>query len=129
MAYSAYWRAALKGDPAKIFKRLDDWEEPQPGFYRIRRVNWREKGFRSPFYPVAIWKSEMGNGMLAKVGINQTITDEMRILDLWLKGSKNPVTEDAYRHAVAYGTWADDPPPKEPKPEVEDLTDKTSMFD
>lgn len=125
-----FWRLALIHGNEKATKMLDldllDNEGlPMSGFYRSRRIGWREKGFTTPWRPVAIYQSY--NQWIAEVG-KYNITDEFDIYELWLKVSKNPVTEAAYRHAVEYNIWADDPPPVKKKPKPIDVSKQPPLI-
>lgn len=105
----AVWQAWL-ADPSQPHPGTE-W--PECGFYRARRFR---EGYGWHWSPVAIWMEsptdpETGElvadeYLLAKVR-EALITDKWDICDLWMK-VKEPVTEEAYRHAVAYDTWSDD---------------------
>jgi hypothetical protein len=111
-----FWRLSLKGERPPLHSD----QEPQPGFYRVR--NKRAK----TWYPVAFWLEQPvdDNGELsdderivAKVG-RRVLRDEVEIEFLWYKACQNPVSYEAYTHALQYNAWADDPVVEEAKPEI-----------
>ena len=118
----AWWRSALE-DTEAAFDALPDVWQPQVGFYRI------STNMKRTWHPVAIWMLQPtdDNGdlvgdetLIAKVR-NKIVTDQFEIDDLWLKAMKNPVSYEAYAHALEHGTWADDKPAKvrpEPEPKI-----------
>ena len=90
----AYWRAALKGDRTG----WDHPEAPWPGFYRVRFSR------RELWQPVAIWDDPATGETIAVIGQD---TRRINPLSIWSVAAFNPVTEEQYRHAVAYGEWWD----------------------
>jgi hypothetical protein len=108
-----FWAAALV-DQKAAFDALEDQFEPQVGFYRIGKPT---KGWK----PFAIWMQQpvddegfltADETLIAKVR-NWIVRDENDIHELWFQAVQYPVTYEAYCHAMKYGTWADDKPPKE----------------
>lgn len=92
------WYFAALNDVGAIGKSLPVHEnEPQPGFYRKRR------GKGGPYQPVAIWRND-GN-LTAMLG--EDIADPF---ELWTWVCRQPVTEEAYRAAVAGDPWHDEAP-------------------
>jgi len=88
-----YWHA-LAGD----FTGWDNEGAPFPGFYRFRYSR------RGLFVPCAIWDTAGRQ----TVGVKDRTETPERPLVLWgLFCWMHPVSEEAYRHAVQYGTWWD----------------------
>jgi hypothetical protein len=91
----AYWDAALEGQFGAVTEI-----DPQAGFYKLKSAG----GF---WLPVALWWDE--HLLWAKVGNEDdpvAVEDaEDRVRDIWLRCARQPVTEAAYRHAIATSAW------------------------
>lgn len=87
--WSFYWRALELGD----FSGWDSERAPFPGFWRVRY------SAKLPWMPCATW--DPGKGLLRGKAASP--------LMLWstLMCWREPVTEEAYKHALAHGTWWD----------------------
>ena len=91
----SWWRDALVGKRAPI-----DVNEPETGYYRIRRKS--EDGFS----PIAYWlDSKTGK---PRCHVNGTDYDSQRALELWPYASKRPVTAEAYQERLRTGKWPDE---------------------
>ncbi len=90
-----WWRDALAGQMAPIQDG-----NPQPGFYRRRKV----KG--GPWVPVAIWYDANGTACCVE-GTDYTSAEPNAA---WLYCASNPISEADYRHACERGTWPGDAP-------------------
>lgn len=106
----AWWREALKlagpcgeltREQQAVLKISED--APQAGFYRARAV----KG--GPFLPVAIWFDE--EGTLVCVFGGKGGSDPAEISRVWTWACRYPVSEQAYRDAVAGKPWPDEVAP------------------
>lgn len=114
MAYE-FWKAAIEGKGPEVT------EEPQEGFYRIRRGK--------AWIPVAIWwdgeydeNDELGEDakLVCIVGFSDSAQERdlseiwdprsSNPMSVWLVAAKHPVTEEAYRQAFDTGRWPDDAP-------------------
>jgi hypothetical protein len=117
-----WWRRTLSGEQLPITA-----DEPMCGFYRTRLQK------DGPFVPAAIWWEDVEDGDQQLVcTVEKQVADPH---DRWIWLCKNPITEAAYRKAMAGGGWDDvdetvaaqlEPPPvghNEP-PEVDALKDQ-----
>lgn len=92
-----------------------------PGFYRAKSANWKQRGMNGPFFGVAIWLEkpvdEEGNqiadsffrGLFGRAEQREYCDDEHDLVRVFHKCKRHPVSEEAYRHYMAHGVWADDP--------------------
>lgn len=134
-----YWRTALVDYAAAEQWRLENQD----------RLSWfNEPGAVEPFpmaFPgffrtglegVAVWieapKDDAGEligpeYVVLKRGHGKPITDPFSIFMSFSHARKTPVSEAAYRHWLAYGTWADDRAPQMKRAPVE-LRTQRSMF-
>jgi hypothetical protein len=95
-----FWRDSLAGRKPPIIN-----EDPQPGFYRMKRGNgWA---------PVAVWPlpgtALIDTGLGFKIG--QEIVDTFIGTEKWPWYSSNPITEAEYRRVAEQGgKWSDEDP-------------------
>lgn len=93
-----FWRDALAGKKVEVHDG-----HPEPGFYKMRR------GKDQPWLPVAIWWDDATGTLIGRVGDTQ-----VEPKDIWLSAAKNPVAQDAAKHAFQHGTWPGDVPDAPP---------------
>ncbi len=84
------WSARLDGEDVGC-----EDGKPQSGFYRMTNT------------PVAIWR--MGDAWAAKVGL-KTITEELRVFEVWERCHPQPITHEAYELAMSGAPWPDQHP-------------------
>ncbi len=90
---SQYWRDGLEG-----LKPSVNINEPQPGFYKLRRAK------DGPWLPVAIWLGSDGE-LLCRVGPDREDPHE-----IWSWCAGNCVSIGDARHAFENGSWPGDAP-------------------
>ena len=131
----AFWRHWLQ-TPDDVEMKAETREEPHCGFFRARRFL---QGYGWHWRPVAIWVESPADPetgelcddeyFVAKIA-NAVIKDQNDVADIWLK-VKQPVSEEAYRHAMAHGNWSDDKPSRQDpkhKPEPVIVTEQPALF-
>ena len=89
-----FWHAALQGTPVGSDELPVYADRPQCGFYRMRR------GIRAPWECVAIFERD---------GILIALADRNEVppTSVWHWCCLNPITENAYHHALDTGQWGD----------------------
>lgn len=88
-----WWRNALAGTRGPIHDG-----DPQPGFYRQKRRD-------GTFEPVAYWL-DSGTGEI-RCHVNGKQPDDLRMMEIWIYASKNPISEADYWHRMDTGQWRD----------------------
>lgn len=141
----AYWTSAMAGEP------VTPPEEPQCGYYRVQRqphVRALNGGKRAPFIdqlirlapawtPCAFW-------MHQELDETGGLADDERFLvllrgrfiagrdidALWLRCRTQPISYEAYQHALEHREWSDDVPrpPRPGKPALQNVMNLRSLF-
>ncbi|HVL71699.1 MAG TPA: hypothetical protein VM434_07415 [Beijerinckiaceae bacterium] len=88
-----WWTAALKGSPPPLTAG-----KPEYGFFRTRAPD-------GGWIPVAVWQD--GEGWLAKVGADPVEDDAAKVLDIFVRAAKRPISHEVYTAVTAGAPWPD----------------------
>ena len=92
----AYWHNALNGQFDSITEN-----DSQLGFYRVKALG-------GIWIPVAIWSEQ--DMVWVQVGKEDPTAAEGNVRDAWMRCASHPITEKAYRIAIATNQWPGDAP-------------------
>lgn len=93
-----FWKRGLAGEEIGGALLPIPADTPQFGFYRMPH--------KKLWVAVAIFPNTSGNGQV-EIVVDDMALRQMRHADVWHACATHPVSEDAYRHAVVTGEWAD----------------------